>query len=97
MKSDGKLARNPIKGALGDALHAVLCGAGYNIRVLLSLLRLYAAHLRAIVLPWLGPRPVATAVRSGEVCLPLLIRCYRGEHPVQHVTGNDIALALVLM
>lgn len=54
MKSDGRLGRNPLKGALGDALHAVLCGAGHNIRLLLSLLRLFVAHLRAIVLAWLG-------------------------------------------
>ncbi len=54
MKSDGRLARNPLKGALGDALHAVLCGAGHNIRLLLGLLRLFVAHLRAIVLACLG-------------------------------------------
>ena len=53
MKSDGRLDRNPLKGALGDALHAVLCGAGHNIRLLLSLLRLFVVHLRAIVLAWL--------------------------------------------
>ena len=53
MKSDGRLNRNPLKGALGDALHAVLCGAGHNIRLLLSLLRLFAAHLRSAVLAWL--------------------------------------------
>ena len=35
MKTDGKLDRNWLKGALGDALHAVLCGAGHNIRLLL--------------------------------------------------------------
>ena len=40
MKTDGRLARNPLKGALGDALHAVLCGAGHNIRLLLRKLRL---------------------------------------------------------
>ena len=28
MKSDGLLDCNLLKGALGDALHAVLCGAG---------------------------------------------------------------------
>jgi hypothetical protein len=39
MKTDGRLARNPLKGALGDALHAVLCGAGHNIRLLLKKLR----------------------------------------------------------
>ena len=27
MKTDGKLDRNWLKGALGDAMHAVLCGA----------------------------------------------------------------------
>jgi IS5 family transposase len=36
MKTDGRLARNPLKGALGDALHAVLCGAGHNVRLLLK-------------------------------------------------------------
>jgi IS5 family transposase len=57
MKSDGRLDRNPLKGALGDALHDVLCGAGHNIRLLLSLLsllRLFVAHLRAMTLAWLG-------------------------------------------
>ena len=53
MKSDGRLNRNPLKGALGDALHAVLCGAGHNIRLLLSLLRLFVVHLRAVALAWL--------------------------------------------
>ena len=40
MKTDGRLARNHLKGALGDALHAVLCGAGHNIQLLLKKLRL---------------------------------------------------------
>lgn len=40
MKMDGRLGRNPLKEALGDALHAVLCGAGHNIRLLLRKLRL---------------------------------------------------------
>ncbi|MGF6604375.1 IS5 family transposase [Paraburkholderia sp. GAS448] len=31
MKTDGKLDRNWLKGALGDAIHAVLCGAGHNL------------------------------------------------------------------
>lgn len=44
MKTDGRLARNPLKGALGDALHAVLCGAGHNIRLLLRKLRLLCAQ-----------------------------------------------------
>ena len=45
MKMDGRLARNPLKGALGDALHAVLCGAGHNIRLILAKLRLASARI----------------------------------------------------
>ena len=44
MKMDGKLSRNPLKGALGDALHAVMCGAGHNMRMLLRKLRLLCAQ-----------------------------------------------------
>jgi IS5 family transposase len=40
MKTDGRLDRNPLKGARGDALHVVLCGAGHNIRLLMKRLRL---------------------------------------------------------
>lgn len=47
MKSDGRLGRNPLKGALGDALHAVMCGAGHNIRLLLKKLRLLCAEILA--------------------------------------------------
>jgi len=43
-KMDGRLARNPLKGALGDALHAVMCGAGHNLRLILTALRLYCAR-----------------------------------------------------
>ncbi len=41
MKTDGRLARNPLQDTLGDALHAVLCGVGHNIRLLLKKLRLF--------------------------------------------------------
>ena len=43
MKADGKLGRNWLKGALGDAMHAVLCGAGHNLRMILRKLRLFYA------------------------------------------------------
>jgi IS5 family transposase len=43
MKSDGLLNRNWLKGAEGDALHAILCGAGHNLRMIL-------AHLRVLLL-----------------------------------------------
>ncbi len=44
MKMDGRVARNPLKGALGNALHAVTCGAGHNLRLILAALRLYCAR-----------------------------------------------------
>ncbi len=48
MKMDGRLGRNPLKGALGDALHAVLCGAGHNLRLLIKKLRLFCADIRQV-------------------------------------------------
>ena len=41
------VARNPLKGALGDALHAVVCGASHNIRLSLKKLRLLCAEILA--------------------------------------------------
>ena len=35
MKLDGKLARNHLAGGVGDAIHALLCGAGHNRRLIL--------------------------------------------------------------
>jgi transposase, IS5 family len=42
MKTEGRLARCSLKGTLGDAIFAVLCGCGHNIRKIL-------AHLRALL------------------------------------------------
>ena len=39
MKTDGLFDRNWLKGKLGDALHAVMCGAGHNLRLILARLR----------------------------------------------------------
>lgn len=47
MKMDGRLGRNPLKGAISDAVHAVLCGAGHNTRLLLRKLRLFFAPVSA--------------------------------------------------
>ena len=45
MKSDGRLARNFLKGIEGDAMNALLCGAGHNLRKILKKLRLLCAQL----------------------------------------------------
>ena len=54
MKMDGRLARNPLKGALGDALHAVMCGAGHNLRMILAKLRLLCARIAMVLRDLLG-------------------------------------------
>ncbi|MDT8316131.1 IS5 family transposase [Roseomonas mucosa] len=55
MKSDGRLARCALKGTLGDALHAVLCGCGHNLRKILAYLRSLLAVLLATLLQSLTP------------------------------------------
>lgn len=44
-KEDGKLGRNWLKGSLGDALNAMLCGMGHNFRKILAHLRRFFALL----------------------------------------------------
>ncbi len=39
LKAEGKLGRNRLLGTLGGKIHALLCGAGHNIRLILRKLR----------------------------------------------------------
>lgn len=39
MKQDGLLDRCPLKGKEGDAIHALLCGIGHNLRLMMNFLR----------------------------------------------------------
>ncbi len=43
LKSDGRLARNFLKDVEGDAMNALLCGAGHNLRKIIRKLRLIYA------------------------------------------------------
>ncbi len=43
MKNDGLLVRNRLKGEIGDAMHALLCGAGHNRRLILATVRAFFA------------------------------------------------------
>ncbi len=45
MKMDGKLGRNYLKGALGNAINACLSGAGYNVRAILKKIKLFFLEL----------------------------------------------------
>ncbi|OIQ65024.1 hypothetical protein GALL_534210 [mine drainage metagenome] len=48
MKNDGRLGRNFLKGVSGDAINALLCGAGHNLRKILRQLALFCARY------WIG-------------------------------------------
>jgi IS5 family transposase len=61
MKSDGRLARNFLKGTEGDAMNAVLCGAGHNLRKILRRLALF--WLR-ILSAWTGAVNLHNPIQS---------------------------------
>ncbi len=58
MKTDGHLSRCPLKGTIGDAFFAVLCGCGHNIRKIL-------AHLRALLALIIAA--ILSALRAAEL------------------------------
>ena len=50
MKADGRLGRNHLLGAAGDAMNALLVAAGHNLRLILNWLRLFVAWLMAALI-----------------------------------------------
>ncbi len=68
LKSDNRLDRCPLKGQLGDALHAVLCATGYNLRWLMrAMTRLgLSAFLFRLLFP-----PIYTALARSVLLSPL--------------------------
>jgi transposase, IS5 family len=50
MKADGRLGRNHLLGAAGDAMNALLVAAGHNLRLILNWLRLCVAWLMAALI-----------------------------------------------
>jgi hypothetical protein len=70
MKSDGLLGRSFLKGMEGDAINALLCGAGHNLRKIL-------ARLRALLRLLMGaPRKVVQGLlvrlEAGGILQPAL-------------------------
>ncbi len=72
MKTDGRLARCPLKGTRGDAIFAVLCGCGHNLRKILNQIRKLLTLLLAMIIEAIaaaaiartenkGPHPIAAA------------------------------------
>ena len=80
MKNDGRLRRNWLKGAIGDALHAVLCGAGHNLRMILRALRLFCAFFWWSCLLRTGLKQFAAI---GSKCWALAVLTFRLKRVVQ--------------
>lgn len=65
MKTDGRLSRCSLKGTIGDALFAVLCGCGHNIRKILAHLKALLVLIIATILMALGAtNPVQQAAKT---------------------------------
>lgn len=65
MKTDGRLARCALKGTIGDALYAVLCGCGHNIRKLLAYLgALLLALLTSLIHAMARPNHLPATARA---------------------------------
>jgi hypothetical protein len=45
IKSEGRLGKNWLQDAEGDAIHAVLCDAGHNLSIIFRALRLFWAFI----------------------------------------------------
>lgn len=67
MKADGLLAKNWLKGSVGDALHALLCGAGHNLRMILRHLRVLCLALVA----WIAFAATAAITSVGSTRSPV--------------------------
>jgi len=57
MKNDGRLDRNYLLGAAGDAINALLAAAGHNLRLILNHLRRMLAFILAVLLTVFPPAP----------------------------------------
>jgi len=74
LKSDNRMDRCWLQGALGDALHAISCAAGYNLRWLLraiARLDIRAVFLRLMKAVLSAHRFTGTSYSAyGRTCLP---------------------------
>ena len=64
MKTDGRLSRCLLKGTFGDAIFAVLCACGHNIRKILAHLRALLAFILAAIYAAILPR---IRIRTGNL------------------------------
>jgi IS5 family transposase len=61
MKSDGLLQCNHLKGTEGDAINALLCGAGQNLRLILRYLRIFCLKIARLLWRYTNITPLCPA------------------------------------
>jgi IS5 family transposase len=66
MKTDGRLARCPLKDTIRDALCAVLCACGHNIRKILAHGRASIAWIIAVL--WAAEWPHQPNAEARTLC-----------------------------
>jgi IS5 family transposase len=71
LKSDNRMQRCHLKGAEGDALHAVLCAAGFNIRWLLRMISKKGISLYLALIKVLGLAALIAKKLSSDRIEPL--------------------------
>jgi len=74
--SDSRMDRGWLQGALGDALHALSCAAGYNIRWLMRAIVRLAAKRSSLAWPDLALYAQISVVRSSGTLLGALASAY---------------------
>jgi len=71
LKAGHRMNRCHLKGQTGDAIHAVLCAAGYNIRWLLRMIRKKSIGLFLSLSKALGLATCLRVIQSSTVIKPL--------------------------
>jgi hypothetical protein len=89
MKADGRLGRNHLLGAAGDAINALLVAAGHNLRLILNWLRLCVAWLLAAC--WVHPRNRILPTNPGIQSPPDQTALFRADYlaVLMHETAEE--------
>ena len=66
-KSDGRLARSPLKGRTADAIFAVLCACGHNVWRIFAHLRALWALFPSLMPAWLRPQNALSTRSTGRL------------------------------
>ena len=93
LRSDGRFGRNVLKGVEGDAMNALLCGAGHKLRKILRKLRLIYAlcwlkmrQLIALLLLPTMPAPITESHIHSRSSTVMMVKLENGDSEGRLVT-----------